>query len=468
MKNKLLLMLGGLLVAMGMQAQLNTPVGVYEAKDKNLGMTRLAYLEINVEEPKVPDFSQLFKKDENYKFMLLPENFQKKPSNYFKGQNAVGFVKYQSRMLLVNSEICKLSNPREGKDCWSLDWEDDLGKKGTCTLYVPTDSTLYFIGLGSFAQSIGPDSLHFVLSKQAMASKSYLVKKPRPQKVEQPSGAVPVAGKVSVPNIPANLRDWKPEVPKSLKMPPANSGIIKGLWSGKNTDGSTITVKLNSTVAAINYYGTKYFGLINMNGPSFIKEGVVRIVKLEENRFALYSRPLDTGVQDIHYSVVTLYNKDLLFYPTAATPALSVMGRPVPVSQMIYCKMTGECFTGMFTTGKEVSNFPLNLLQKTYFKDNTGEQVECHGFVFTSFNMGNRTDADEIISTEPIDDKKIKIKYQCGRTGNVYTAILVYNPATKIFKATQVMMVKGESEAPDSDDCYLPNAQIKYVGTLKE
>lgn len=107
---KTLIALGTLLAAMSVQAQVNTPIGVYEAKDKVNGLTRLGYIEINLDEATVPDFSQQFEKDKNYPFVLLPENFQKKPSTYFKGQKAAGFLKYQSKMLFVNSEVCKLTS----------------------------------------------------------------------------------------------------------------------------------------------------------------------------------------------------------------------------------------------------------------------------------------------------------------------------------------------------------------------
>ena len=48
------------------QAQGIAPIGVYEGKDKILGMTRLGYLEINMDEPLVPDFSQQFVKGQNH------------------------------------------------------------------------------------------------------------------------------------------------------------------------------------------------------------------------------------------------------------------------------------------------------------------------------------------------------------------------------------------------------------------
>ena len=466
---KTFFVLGTLLAAMSVQAQVNTPVGVYEAKDKVDGMTRLGYLEINLDETSVPDFSQVFEKDKNYPFMLLPENFQKKPSAYFKGQKANGFAKYQSKMLFVNSNICKLTDPVKGDNCWTLNWEDDMGKKGKCTMYVPTDSTLLFVGLGSFAKAIGPDSLKFVLVKQATANKaSYLTRKPRPQQVETPSATNKQSATTPMPNIPKELSDWKPAAPAAIKMPPANSGIIKGAWMGQNSDGSGVLIKLNSTAKTIKYYGTPYFGTIMMQGPTYIEEGIVRVTKLGENKFALYSVPLNTGVQDLHYSVVATYYKDLLFYPTAATPGRNQMGRTSPVSQMIFCKAICENAIGMFTTGKEVSNFPLNLYQKGYYKNSMGDNEECYGFIFTSFNVGRYIDDDKVISTEPIDGKSVRIKYQCGRTGNIYTAVLVYDINTRALKPTQIKMVKAESDSPDSDDCYLSRCVIKYVGPLKD
>lgn len=457
-----------LFVTIGVQAQTNTAVGVYEAKDKISGMTRLGYLEINLDESTVPDFSQQFEKDKNYRFMLLPENFQKKPSTYFKGQKAAGFVKFQSKMLFINSEICKLTEPNKGDNCWTLNWEDDLGKKGKCILYMPTDSTLLFIGLGSFDKSIGPDSLLFVLSKQATANKPYLIRKVRPQKAETPPATDKPSSSTSFPNIPKDLADWRPTAPKVLKLPPANSGVIKGSWMGRNSDESTVLIKLNSTAKTIYYHDIAYYGTIIMDGPTFIEEGVLAIVKLKENQFGLYTRSLNSGAQPLHYSIVVAYYKDLMFYPTADTPGLTQMGRPSPVSTMIYCKAICEQAIGLFTTGKEVANFPMNLYRKSRYKSATGDFESCYGFIFTSFNSGSRIDADKIISSNPIDEKTFNIKYECGRTGNVYIATLVYDATLKSLKVTQVKMLKQESDFPDSDDCYLPDSAIKYVGPLKE
>ena len=85
--------------------------------------------------------------------------------------------------------------------------------------------------------------------------------------------------------------------------------------------------------------------------------------------------------------------------------------------------------------------------------------------------MGSRSDEDIILEAYPdmhgVDKKNVKIKYRCGRTENVYTAVLVYNPQKTEYKVTQVKMVKSESEYPDINDCYLQDGIIKCVGLLQ-
>lgn len=471
-----------ILTMMKVQAQGISPIGVYEGKDKVSGMTRLGYLEINLDELLVPDFSQQFVKGQNHKFMLLPDNFQKKPSTHFKGQKATGFVKFQNRMLLVNTEICKLSNPSEGDNCWTLDWENEMGQKGKCTLYAPTDSTLLFIGLGSFSKSIGPDSLLFALNKErtSVADKQpYLTRKPRPQKEEEsgnPSNPLEASNSSKpssqIPdNVPEVLRKYKPSVPPTIKVPATNSGYIKGIWVGKLADGSVISIKLNSAAKSISYYGHKYYGLIRMDGPTFIEEGVVAVQKIGDAMYGLYTRSLNTDVSDIHYSVVAGYLKNILFFPTSATSAKNVMGRPASTPVSIYCMPPLPHFIPMCSTGKEVKNFPLDFYQKGHYNNREGEGVLCYGMVFTSFNMGRRTDEDIILEAHPdiygVDKKNIRIKYKCGRTGNVYTAVLVYNPQKTEYKVTQAKMIKSESECPDINDCYLQNGIIGCVGLLR-
>lgn len=61
-------------------AQVQEPCGVYEAADKVDGLTRQGYMEINIKEPAVPDFSQTFVKGATHNFSLLPSDFMKKPS----------------------------------------------------------------------------------------------------------------------------------------------------------------------------------------------------------------------------------------------------------------------------------------------------------------------------------------------------------------------------------------------------
>lgn len=465
-----------LLAILKVQAQGISPIGVYEGKDKVSGMTRLGYLEINLDEPLVPDFSQQFVKGQNHKFMLLPDNFQKKPSTHFKGQKATGFIKFQNRMLIVNSEVCKLSNPSEGDNCWRLDWENEMGQKGKCTLYVPTDSTLLFIGLGSFSKSIGPDSLLFLLDKEMTSEagkRPYFTRKPRPQKagkIDKPSNDSPHVTNYIPNNIPAQLRSYKPSVPPTIKVPATNSGYIKGMWIGKLSNESVISIELNSASKSISYLGHKYYGLIRMDGPTFIEEGVIAIKKIRSSMYGLYTRSLKTGNSDIHYSIVAVYMNDLLFFPTSATRAKDAMGRPAPTPESIFCKPPQPHFIPCCSTGKGVEDFPLNFYQKINYSDGEGHSIACYGII--PINTGNRMDADVILEAHPdiygspVDKKHVRIKYKCGRTENVYMAVLVYNPQKTEFKVTQVKMVKSESKYPDMDDCYLPTTIIGCVGLL--
>ena len=165
--------------------------GVYEAMDKVEGLSRQAYMEINITDPSVPDISQTFKKGELHKFNVLPEDFMKKPSDYFKGQKANAFVRYRSKMLFTNVEVCKLDSAIATDYGWKLTWVSDFdGKKGTCELHIEADGTLYFVGLGSFARSISCDNLRFKkVDLKNNALKEYLKGKHKAEttKVDEPT-----------------------------------------------------------------------------------------------------------------------------------------------------------------------------------------------------------------------------------------------------------------------------------------
>lgn len=438
------------------------PCGDYEGTDKIDGLTRQAYLEINISDPSVPDFSQTFKKGEMYKFQVLPTTFMKKPSAYFKGQKANGFIRFHSKILIGNSEVCKLTNPVKTDEGWTLTWHSDMGKTGTCRLVVNTDGTMHFIGLGTFSKGINPDNLKLQKVNTPSTPKDYL-------KVSVPAGK-PVS---SLPGQPRTQDKGNKDMPAytvekdkagNIKLPPANTGLIRGEWIGKNTDGSGIIISINSQQKVYKHSGTLYYGTIMMQGASYIEEGILRVKKIDNNAFAIYSCPLNTGNLSLNVSIVVLYNGAIKFYPKEGIEALTQMGRPAPLSQMIYCLPLKTQYKGKFTTGKEVSPFYLNFYYKDYYDSGYGDKELGYGCITTSFNMGRYTDSDFITEAEIMPNGHVKIKYTCGRTGNVYTAELVYSAGTKSYKPTQIKMKQDESDSPDSDDCYLHNAVIKLLG----
>lgn len=430
--------------AIGADAQTTKfPTGAYEGTDKVEGVSRWCYMEINLteKEPTVPDFSQTFTKGQEYDFMLLPNDFQKKPSPYFKGQKAYGFVKYRSKYLLTNNEVCKLTNPRQAAGALQLDWENEFGKKGTCTLYAPTDSTIYFIGLGTFKE-LGPDKLILMRSQKATARKPYL----------KPASQTPAA--TPTPTAPTGSM---PVPPAKIKIPATNTANINGIWTGCNSDGSKITVKLNSKTKSIDYYGSRYYGLIEMDGPAYIKEGVVGLQKLSGTRTAIYTVPLDTDNNEPHYSVADLLaDGSLIFYNTSATPATNQMGRHVKIDSRIVCTKGNSCFSGTFSTGKETKPFQLDLYHKGYHYNGFDSNVECYGVIHTSKNMGGYTDHDVITEVEILSGTKARITYKCGRTDETHKAVLTFNPQTKAFTAQKL-------GGDDTSDCMLYGVKIEYV-----
>lgn len=131
-------------------------------------------MEINIKEPAVPDFSQTFVKGATHNFSLLLSDFMKKPSRYFAGKKATGFIKYRSKILISNTETLMLTDPEPMQGGYRLKWASDMGKTGTCTMTIAADGTLWFTGLGTFDKSIGPDKLVFVRQPGQTAARTYL------------------------------------------------------------------------------------------------------------------------------------------------------------------------------------------------------------------------------------------------------------------------------------------------------
>lgn len=441
------------LVALSVSAQSHVPCGAYEGADKNEGVVRQIYLEINLEEPVVPDFSQTFTKGKDYAFQLLPADFMKKPSGTFKGQKAHGFVKYRSKYALANTEVCRLSDPERTADGWKLAWKSDYGKSGTCELHIVNDTTLRFTGLGYLSKSLSCDGLLLTKVQRPAAQKDYLTPRsvPQPKAPESPS---PEAGKPSAEAPFAPSVDGEGNV----LMPKSNTGSLRGEWVG----ASGILLKVDALSQRYEYGGERYYGIIRLDGPGYIHEGVVRVQQLAADEYILYTIPLDTDFLPIHWLRVKLPapgDPFLQLWPTGGPRELDQMGKEL--RKVIFyglCPVQPH-YVGRFTTGREVQPFRLDFLERDYRDNGTGSQTYSHGCVTSSFNSGSYIDHDVILSTSIDERGNVNIEYRCGRTDNLYKAILVYNAAKKSYLVREVKRLSGED-----DDCALPTETLKYLG----
>lgn len=131
-------------------------------------------MEININEPAVPDFSQTFVKGATHSFSLLPSYFMKKPPRYFAGKKATDFIKYSSKILIVNTESLMHTGPGPVQGGYRLKWASDMGKTCTCTMAVAADGTLWFAGLCTFGKSIAPGNPVLVRQPEQTAARTYL------------------------------------------------------------------------------------------------------------------------------------------------------------------------------------------------------------------------------------------------------------------------------------------------------
>lgn len=458
-------------------AQVQEPCGVYEAADKVDGLTRQGYMEINIKEPAVPDFSQTFVKGATHNFSLLPSDFMKKPSRYFAGKKATGFIKYRSKILISNTETLMLTEPEPVQGGYRLKWASDMGKTGTCTMTIAADGTLWFTGLGTFDKSIGPDKLVFVRQPGQTAARTYLAAgsdKPQQgggtpaadkpatgQTANGPKGGETSAsavdkGQTTLPTDGTPAYKPATDADGNIMLPKASSGTLTGRWIG---DGG-LMIKLNSIIKSYRYSNAAYHGFITMEGPGYISEGIVAVVKHSDTCVGLYSIPLDTDVRQIHYSEIHLG-------PTGRASTYHLCGS-VEVRSQSYKLMTNTAiyklnpidtrYYGMFSTGNEVRPVPLNFYFKQSYDDGYGNVKLGYGCITLSYNMGSYIDNDFIYDAQIQENGSVRIKYQCGRTENKYSALLVWNKGRKSWTVTQIRRIEGSS-----DDCYMMNSpQITF------
>ncbi|CCY84900.1 unknown [Prevotella sp. CAG:1185] len=385
-------------------------------------------MEINIKEPAVPDFSQTFVKGAPHNFSLLLSDFMKKPSRYFAGKKSTGFIKYRSKILISNTETLMLTDPEPVQGGYRVKWASDMGKTGTCTMNIAADGTLWFTGLGTFDKSIGPDKLVFVR---------------QPGQTTLPTDGPPA---------------YKPETDAdgNIMLPKASSGTLTGRWIG---DGG-LMIKFNSIIKSYRYSNATYHGFITMEGPGYVSEGIVAVVKHSDTCVGLYSIPLGTDVRQIHYSEIHIG-------PTGRASTYHLCGS-VEVRSQSYKLMTNTAiyklnpidtrYYGMFSTGNEVRPVPLNFYFKQSYDDGYGNVKLGYGCITLSYNRGNYIDNDFIYDAQIQINGSVRIKYQCGRTDNKYSALLVWNKDRKSWTVTQIRRIEGSS-----DDCYMMNSpQITF------
>ena len=219
-------------------------------------------------------------------------------------------------------------------------------------------------------------------------------------------------------------------------------------------------IKLNSIIKSYRYSNAAYHGFITMEGPGYISEGIVAVVKHSDTCVGLYSIPLDTDVRQIHYSEIHLG-------PTGRASTYHLCGS-VEVRSQSYKLMTNTAiyklnpidtrYYGMFSTGNEVRPVPLNFYFKQSYDDGYGNVKQGYGCITLSYNMGSYIDNDFIYDAQIQTNGSVRIKYQCGRTENKYSALLVWNKGRKSWTVTQIRRIEGSS-----DDCYMMNSpQITF------
>ena len=433
---KPLIVLAALSATMCAAAQTDTPNGAYEAAEKAEGQTRQGYLEINTCKADVPDFTQTFTRGEEHTFKTLPSDFMKKPPRRFAGRKAHGFVKIRSKFLISNTETCMLSEPVKTDYGYTLSWESDYGKKGKCELHVENDSTLYFIGLGSLGKSIGPDSLKFIVNRTETDNKKYLA-----------CGTKPTPGTPGDKQAKPQDDGPRPKADKqgNIIIPTQNSGTLKDEWAG----ASRLIVNLNSTAPTYTYYGHNYYGIIKMDGPGYIHEGVTCIQQAGQGEYLVYSTPLDTDAKTHHWSRVKLYSDgSISFYPTGGVNELDQMGRERKKIYFYWLTPKLPQYSGKFTTNDNVIPFPVDFYEKKVYDDGYGGRREGYGCIVSSPGGSTLIDNDFITEASILADGRVAITYICGRTDATHKAVLTYDKAKNKYDIS----VDG-----DTGDCFLPN-----------
>lgn len=113
-------------------------------------------------------------------------------------------------------------------------------------------------------------------------------------------------------------------------------------------------------------------------------------------------------------------------------------------------------FEGVWKAAKGDGTLTINLHSKSIMgEDFEANNVMCYGTIYTALNGGMRVDTD-IITDRKINGNQAVIYYLCGRSGNKYSATLIYNPTTK-----RITIKNPKPANPDeAGDCHTADGMV--------
>lgn len=386
--------------------------GVYEANTKLDIGTKQLYAVLDFNTSNVPDFTVLFP-EKTAKFALLPEDFMKKVTQNFQGRKAAGFVKYRSKFLFNLTEQLCLTNPRLENGVITVDWEDELQRKGTCTLMVHADKSIQFTNLGAFEGTTRPDGL-VITCVEDRSLKEML--KVEPEKIDSKTFDV--------------------------KNP------FKGEWFTE-LNGMKMTVRLDLYEKTVDQDGMKFSGFIHADGTTYVDEFVEKF-KINGNTATLTITTYGVGTDvAVTQDVIVKYSAidGSLTLITQKLYGQTQMGKYKALPEtIVLSKEASGPFAGYWLDKTKTAALKLNLYKPFSTPDDPGAKIS--GYI--NITIGMKVDMCTV-SSYKIDENKAVIEYVGGRDGNTYRSTLIYNPVNRqITLKGKELIQKGDFDMEDS------------------
>lgn len=431
-----------LVLSVWCQAQTINLAGVYEANTKGESGTKQLYAVLDFNTCKIPDFTQTFSSGGENTFKFLPSDYMKKITKVFKGTLAAGFVKYKDKYLFSLTEYLRLTNPRVENGVITVDWEDELARKGSCTVIVNEDKSIVFKGLGAFEGTTNPDGLVVSCVEDRSVSTPQNVSRDAEQKPFISSSV-----KMATPEERAAAENIAVAVPQ-VKAP------FKGEWYSPE-----LSIKLD-------LYGKSVPDIMAMDedpcaGIIQVKEemgnGYSSILSFRIDGGTVYAKVLGSENEEIDVILKYMEDGSLIFIPKSLT--YWPMDRDgVSLFPAAFYKLAKKApFVGRWQTKDGNSVMNIDLYEQMVYEDAGNESIKGHGYINLVMGAGMRVDNCTIEACRP-DGNKAEIDYVSGRDDNTYRSTLIYDPAT------QQIVVKGCKLIKKGDfgieDCYMGDGLI--------